>query len=351
MPRSSSSAATDKKTLLLVLLILVNIALVIFGFYFLYHNFASGSENMGAKKDMAKSLVEYNRRLAKNLEVDSRALVHEALSRFNYEIELAASGDEINRAILVHGSRTQEIILQEYQTKQREKVLSLVNQDENVKAVTGYEKLKLTVRLLQEEGVKVEPDGFLTPQTVENISETIIPGELMQDLDVEIEVENGHGQLMQPVNLMEQIRTLTKEIDTLRVSLHDLRVKAGFGEMTGPGIIVRIYDAENGYTSDTIIHDTDVRDMVNELFAAGASGVAVGKQRLTATSAIRCVGPSILVNDERISVNPVVITAIGDHEVLESGLDIMRITLEISRQVTIEIDRVENLTLPAFIPR
>ena len=55
MPRSSSSAATDKKTLLLVLLILVNIALVIFGFYFLYHNFASGSENMGAKRIWRKA--------------------------------------------------------------------------------------------------------------------------------------------------------------------------------------------------------------------------------------------------------------------------------------------------------
>ncbi|EEG76014.1 hypothetical protein DealDRAFT_3121 [Dethiobacter alkaliphilus AHT 1] len=47
-------------------------------------------------------------------------------------------------------------------------------------------------------------------------------------------------------------------------------------------------------------------------------------------------------------MNPVVIRAVGDPEVLASGLEIIRITLEVSRDLEIEIEKVDNLTLPAY---
>ena len=75
---------------------------------------------------------------------------------------------------------------------------------------------------------------------------------------------------------------------------------------------------KTGIPTIFIVHETDIRHTINESFAAGANGIA-GGQRLTATSAIRCVGPSILVNDERIAVNPVEIHAIGDPAALSSA--------------------------------
>ncbi|HHX73459.1 MAG TPA: DUF881 domain-containing protein [Firmicutes bacterium] len=350
MRKTNSVLVMDKKILaLIIIMFLCNLVLLFFGYRLLSNHITSGTEIFADQQKMAKDLVEYNRRLAKTLGVDTRAQVHEALSRFNYEIELATNAEELNKVILNYASRTQEKVLEEYEAKQRETVLMLINQDPNLKDLAG--KQRLTVRLGREEGVRVEPDGLVTEDTITAIADTIALGNLVQDLVVEIEVENGRGQLLVPVSLADQIRSLNKEIDALRVTVHDLRTQAGFAEMTGPGIYVRIYDAKNGYTNDAIIHETDVRDVVNELFAAGARGVDVGGQRLTATSAIRCVGPSILVNDERIAVNPVVIRAIGDPEVLASGLDIIRITLEISRRLTVEIEPAENLTLPAYIPR
>ena len=350
MRKSEPALVMDKKLVALILIMfIINIVLVFMGFRFLNDHFATANEAFAEKQRLAKELVDYNRRLAKNLGVETRSPVNEALSRFNYEIELATNNDDLNKVILAHASRTQEKILQEYEAKQRETVLGLINQDPNVLAT--QEKQRLSVKLVREQGVQVEPENAVTAETMSKISSTIAVGQLVQDLVVDIEVEKGRGQLLVPLNITEQMKTLTKEIDSLRVTVHDLRMRGGYAEMTGPGIIVRIYDAENGYTNDTIIHETDVRDTVNELFASGASGVAVGSQRLTATTAIRCVGPSILVNDERIAVNPVVIKAIGDPEVLASGLDIIRITLELSRQLRVEIEQVENLTLPAFIQR
>mgnify|MGYP000851228731 FL=1 len=347
MSNSDTALSPGKKGLIVILVILlINTALLAAGFYFLYYRLDPVQEGFAAKQQAAKDLVDYNRWLAKNLGVESRTQVREYLSRFNYEIEIAANEEELNKAILTYASRTQERILQEYDAKQRETVLLLINQDPQVQQIR--DKQQLTVKLVRGQDVEAEPSHLLTPETLQEIAETVTLGEQAQDLIVEMEIENGRGQLMVPLTAADQIRSLQKEIDSLRVTIHDLRSRAGYAEMSGAGVIVKIYDDTNGYTSDAIIHETDVRDTVNELFAAGARGVAVGNQRLTVNSAIRCVGPSILVNDERIAVNPVVIQAIGDPDVLASGLDIIRITLQVSRELRFEIEKTDNLTLPAY---
>jgi uncharacterized protein YlxW (UPF0749 family) len=137
-------------------------------------------------------------------------------------------------------------------------------------------------------------------------------------------------------------------MDSLRVNMHDLRVASGLAEMVGNGVVVSLYDAQNGYTASDIIHDSDVRDVVNELFASGARGVSVGGQRLISTSPIRCVGPVIRVNQKEIPANPVVIEAVGDPDVLSSGLDIIRFSLEFHRNFRIDVEKKENIILPQF---
>ena len=101
--------------------------------------------------------------------------------------------------------------------------------------------------------------------------------------------------------------------------------------------MIHLYDKVGGTTTASIIHDTDIRDVVNELFASGAQGVSVGGERLIVTSSIRCTGPLIKVNDKLISVNPVEIQAVGDPDLLVSGLDIIRSTMELKRGLRFEI--------------
>jgi hypothetical protein len=344
--KNATTILVDRKILAVVLVMfLVNTVLLAAGFYLINNRFSPSVEDFQQQQKIAKELVDYNRRLARGLGVDTRSQVHEALSRFNYEIELATNVDDLNKAILANGSRTQEKVLEEYEVKQRETVLALINQDPAMKDLP--DKQRITVQILRD-GIQVEPANILDEDTMLKIGETIVLGELAHDLTVELEVEDGFGRLMNPFSAMETIRSLTREIDSLRVTLHDTRARSGYAEMNGSGVIIKIYDATDGYTNDTIIHEADVRDTVNELYAAGAQGVSVGNQRLTVNSAIRCVGPSILVNDERIAVNPVVIRAIGDPDVLASGLDIIRISLEISRNLIFEVEKVDNLSLPAY---
>src|SRR4029453_16248034 len=56
---------------------------------------------------------------------------------------------------------------------------------------------------------------------------------------------------------------------------------------------------------------SDVQGVVNALWAAGADGVAIMGQRLIATSAVICVGNTLLLQGRTYSP-PFIVTAVGD---------------------------------------
>jgi uncharacterized protein YlxW (UPF0749 family) len=113
--------------------------------------------------------------------------------------------------------------------------------------------------------------------------------------------------------------------DVQRV-IEENKMIAGTVAVHGPGIVVVLQDSPKQNPSETrqdvisdyIVHDRDIREAVNELFASGAEAIAVNGQRLIASSSIRCVGPVVLVNSTQIAP-PFIIKAIGKPETLESG--------------------------------
>ncbi len=347
MKRFSSQAIVDNKYLvLLVLVLVVNTALLGLGYNVIREHLAIQEEELVHRQKFAHDLWDYNQRLAKDLGVHDRSTVRDALSRLTQEIELASVGDDLARAVLTHGRRVQETILREYEARQIERILAVVNHDTLVRLITGRKNISINASL--EGGVLIDPPEVLLEATVVQIADIAFESEIVRNISVDITVEDGLGRIAVPFNPVEHIKALSAEIDSLRVALREVRSTAGLLEISGPGIIIEIYDAAEGFTTEAIIHDTDVRDVVNELFASGARGVSVGGQRLVATSAIRCVGPVVMVNDKHIAVNPVVIKALGDPVILESGIDIIRFSLESRRNLFFEIEQVDSLTLPAF---
>lgn len=112
--------------------------------------------------------------------------------------------------------------------------------------------------------------------------------------------------------------------DQLVKQFESVRLQAGLTPVKGPGIVVRMSDSprqpgpnEDAY--DFIVHDLDLSVLVNELWASGAEAVEVNGQRMVGRSSIRCVGPTVLVNTNRIA-SPFIIKAIGDVDHLEGGL-------------------------------
>jgi hypothetical protein len=336
----------NKVLALVTVIVILNTFLSGLNFNILYtQSTEEEKEDFIPKQVMAQDLLEYNERLAQDLGVQKRALVREALASFHYEIDLAKDGDELARVIFNHGRQVQETVLREWDALLREQILGLINQDENLMQKT--EKTEFILRISPSEGTVADP-AVLHVDTLARIDELYFDGGMTQEQVFRIEAEEGRSRMLSPLNPLDYIQALSEEIDSLRVNLHEMRVTAGLAEMAGPGVVVKLYDAANGYAIGDIIHDADVRDVVNELFAAGAKGVAVGGQRLIATSPIRCVGPVIRVNQKEIPANPVTIEAIGEPDVLASGLDLLRFSFEFHRDFYFEIEKKENVVLPPY---
>ena len=62
---------------------------------------------------------------------------------------------------------------------------------------------------------------------------------------------------------------------------------------------------------DLVVHQQDVQAVVNALWRGGADGVQVMDQRLIATSAVRCVGNTLILQG-RVYSPPFTVTAVGD---------------------------------------
>lgn len=141
-------------------------------------------------------------------------------------------------------------------------------------------------------------------------------------------------------------------ISSMKNELEELTALSGNSNLKGEGIIVTLTDGDKVLDSssrtDSLVHDSDVLTVVNELKAAGAEAISVNDQRIIATSAIRCVGPVIQVNYQKVAA-PFVIKAIGDSQYLESAINIkngvadmlkeLGIGVNVSRQKNIEIKK------------
>ncbi|MFF5919430.1 DUF881 domain-containing protein [Streptomyces flavochromogenes] len=111
--------------------------------------------------------------------------------------------------------------------------------------------------------------------------------------------------------------------------LDALEAAAGTTEVSGSGLTVTLNDAPPnaqaapGYpepqANDLVIHQQDLQAVVNALWQGGAEGIRVMDQRLISTSAVRCVGNTLILQG-RVYSPPYKITAVGDRGRLTKAL-------------------------------
>ncbi|WMX46109.1 DUF881 domain-containing protein [Streptomyces roseicoloratus] len=140
--------------------------------------------------------------------------------------------------------------------------------------------------------------------------------------------------------LDESAAALRQRVDTLAARddgstkaqderLRALEAAAGTTETSGPGLTVTLNDAPPnaqaapGYpepqANDLVIHQQDLQAVVNALWQGGAKGIKVMDQRLISTSAVRCVGNTLILQG-RVYSPPYKITAVGDRDRLGKAL-------------------------------
>jgi uncharacterized protein YlxW (UPF0749 family) len=109
-----------------------------------------------------------------------------------------------------------------------------------------------------------------------------------------------------------------------------LEKTAGTQKLKGEAISVTLNDAPPDATAKLpgypepqpdylVIHQQDLQAVVNALWQAGAQGIKVMDQRLISTSAVRCVGNTLILQG-RVYSPPYKITAVGDPEKLKESL-------------------------------
>ncbi|MBC2905618.1 DUF881 domain-containing protein [Streptomyces cupreus] len=134
--------------------------------------------------------------------------------------------------------------------------------------------------------------------------------------------------------LREDVETLAERDDGSTKAedekLAGLEKSAGTQKLTGEALTVTLDDAPPDATAKLpgypepqpdylVIHQQDLQAVVNALWEGGAKGIKVMDQRLISTSAVRCVGNTLILQG-RVYSPPYKITAIGEPEKLQKAL-------------------------------
>ncbi len=109
---------------------------------------------------------------------------------------------------------------------------------------------------------------------------------------------------------------------------NEIATAAGRTPVRGPALRVTLDDAKlaggevpaGADPDDYVIHQQDVQSVVNALWQGGAEAMMLQDQRVISTSAVRCVGNTLILQG-RVYSPPYVITAIGSREAMRSALD------------------------------
>jgi uncharacterized protein YlxW (UPF0749 family) len=149
----------------------------------------------------------------------------------------------------------------------------------------------------------------------------------------------------------------TDRLQALSSALEEQQLLAGLTSLQGPGVLVVLDDSTvqippgadpNGY----IIHEYDLRDIVNLLWTAGSEAIAINDERLVGNSSLYCVGSTVMVNNTRLSP-PYRIRAIGNSRVQQDYLRNPSYLQDLKQKqrsygLRFDVEAITNLVLPAY---
>jgi uncharacterized protein YlxW (UPF0749 family) len=130
-------------------------------------------------------------------------------------------------------------------------------------------------------------------------------------LDLRSQIQGIETEDSGSVNLVKQLND----------ELLQARIAAGLIALNGPGIVIQLEDSKDpvppdGSEADYLVGSRDIRAVVGALWLSGAEAIAVNGERLTPTTAIIDVGPSLLVNSAYLAP-PYQITALGEADLYD----------------------------------
>jgi len=176
-----------------------------------------------------------------------------------------------------------------------------------------------------------------------------------------IRVEQGRSSELRLTadGLRRQVAGFQKAHDQgapgLPSALVTMRERMGLVGAEGPGLVVTLDDSSerqspSGNLNDLVIHSQDVQAVANGLWAAGAEALAVNGQRVVPTSAVLCVGNTLLINGT-VHSPPFRFTAVGAnlHDAFLSDPLVARFAEDADRfKLGFKVDEKDRVDVPAY---
>lgn len=139
---------------------------------------------------------------------------------------------------------------------------------------------------------------------------------------------------------------------SLDAALRQAGLEAGTAAVRGPAVRVVLDDSTQTSApnlNDLVIHSQDVQAVVNALWRSGAEAVAVNGQRVVATSAVECIGNTLLL-DGSVYSPPYVVVGIGADQARFAADGLVReLDVEASTYgLRFDVSTVAGATAPAF---
>jgi uncharacterized protein YlxW (UPF0749 family) len=210
--------------------------------------------------------------------------------------------------------------------------------------------------------------GLLVSLGWRSASETSVEPAVQQSSKILFSIQRLEAEQQELKSLLAELRqelaerqqaaaAQTDRLQILQVELDRQRRLAGLTPMQGPGVRVTLDDSAvrippaadpNAY----IIHEYDLRDIVNLLWTAGAEAIAINDERLVSTSSVYCAGSTVMVNNTRLSP-PYTIRAIGNPRVLQDFLNNPSYLKDLKEKkrlygLDFVVQDAAGLTLPAY---
>ena len=195
-------------------------------------------------------------------------------------------------------------------------------------------------------GTQTSRDALVTSDERKDLIAQINEGNaaLRHDQQRVVTLQSENRQLLRQVTLdgVRARHTLAR--------VRRLSVLTGAQQVHGPGVAVVVDDAPHATTDREKVLDSDLQQLVNGLWEAGAEAIAINGQRLTNLSAIREAGSAITVNYHSLS-RPYHVLAIGNPDTLparfaETSGGQAWFDLEQQVGLRLQIHTRESVTLP-----
>lgn len=197
-----------------------------------------------------------------------------------------------------------------------------------------------------------------TSTSVQSTTENRLKDSVLKEQE---KYENTYQELQEVLAQLEEVRTTvansSTEASKIEEQISELNAILGYTDVKGKGLVVTVKDGnpENAEGFDTeylsmyMVHDGDLKNIVNELFNAGAEAISINGERIVSASSIMCSGNIIRVNGEKLG-SPYEIKAIGRPNELYGQLLRPGGYLEWMEYegVSVEVKEEENITVEKY---